>query len=120
MQAIELGIKTKKVVYRGEKCYKILSFTCYDHDDKRLPNDYFKDFPYCYKDCDVFVIKTNDSELASDIDRCFSFEVGDYVPKDKLEKALEVVKVCGEKLHNLNVKIKEMKKEWKGTEEFKI
>jgi hypothetical protein len=120
MQAIELGIKTKKVVYRGLKCYKILDFTCYEDNDVRLPSDYFKEYPFCFKDDDEFVLGTNDKSLINEWGNDYSFKVGDYIPKEKFEKVIEAVKVCGEKLHNLNVKIKEMKKEWKGIEEFKI
>lgn len=120
MKAIELTIKAQKVVHRGVKCYKILEFTCYEAEDERLPQGYFKDYPFCYREGDEFVIGTNDKMLMNQWDECYCFKVGNYVSKDKFEKALEVVKVCGEKLHNLNVKIKEMKKEWKGTEDFKI
>jgi hypothetical protein len=120
MQAIELMVKAKKVVYRGEKCYKILDFTCYENTDTRLPDEYYKKYPFCFKEDDEFVIGTNDDSFGCTWDGYFSFKVGDYIPKDRFEKVLEIIKVCGEKLHNLNVKIKEMKKEWKGTEEFKI
>jgi hypothetical protein len=113
MQAIELGIKTKKVVYRGEKCYKILDFSCYDICDKRLPTSYFTEYPFCFKDEYVFVVAVSNNDV-------WQFEVGDYINKVEFEKALDAIRVCGEKLHNLNLTIKEMRKEWNGEQEFKI
>jgi len=123
MQAIELGIKTQKIVYRGEKCYKILSFAYYNFNDERLPKDYFAEFPFCFEDDGQFIIRTNDKSLVKYSvygENIYCFKVEDYIPKDEFEKILEIVKYCGEKLHNLNIKIREMEKEWNGTEEFKI
>jgi len=126
MQAIELGIKTKRVVYRGEKCYKILEYSCYDLEDDRLPLSYFEEFPFCFIGYDgEFVVATNDKSLTdkspNEHDKNnYIFEVGDYISKDDFEKLMEAIKYCGEKLHNLNVKIKEMRAEWKGNEDFKI
>jgi hypothetical protein len=127
MKAVELGIKTKKVVYRGEKCYKILSYGCYELEDDRLPHRYFENFPFCFVGCDdEFVVVTNDKSIAGKSDSLYSeddnyiIEVGGLVPKEEFEKLVKIVRVCGEKLHTINQEIKEMKKEWQGEEEFKI
>jgi hypothetical protein len=114
MQAIELGIKTKKVVYRGEKFYKILSYGCYEVDI--LPFEYFKQFPYCF-DADgefmVVVASNRDEDV-------YELRVGDIIPQDEFEKMFKVIKYCGRKLHEINEKIREIRKEWNGEQEFKI
>lgn len=124
MNAVELGIKTKRVVQKGIKCYKILDFSCYNIDDDELPIKYFNEFPYCFEECDQLVIVTNDKGLpkcdCEEFNGLYHFGVDDYIDKDTFEKALEIIKVCGHKLHTINQEIKEMKKEWFGEEEFKI
>lgn len=113
MQAVELGIKTKRVVYRGEKCYKILDFSCYNIEDDRLPHSYFAEFPYCFEDDGKLVVIVGNTNS-------YQYEIGDYVDKDEFEKNLKVIQYCGEKLHNINQGIKQMRLEWQGIEEFKI
>jgi exonuclease VII small subunit len=46
--------------------------------------------------------------------------VGDIIEQEEFEKMMKVVKYCGEKLHNINQEIKEIKKTWQGDEVFKI
>jgi len=115
MKAVELGIKTKKVVYKGKKFYKILEFGCYGFDD--LPFEYFDQYPFCFKadvDGAVVIFAGNKDEDAWEIN------VGDLLDIECFDKILKIIRHCGHKLHDINLKIKEIKKEWHGEEEFKI
>jgi hypothetical protein len=117
MQAIELGIKTRKVVDHGEKMYKILGFSCYNLLD--LPAQYLKNYPFCYENDRRLWIITNDKELQSNVD-VMVLEIGDLIFQYEFDKLMKVIRVCGAKLHNINLEIKEMKKEWSGEQEFNI
>ena len=113
MQAVTLGIKTKKVVSRGEKFYKILAFSCYEQI--QLPCKYFEEFPYCSQVDNILVVVTGNKPEDS-----YVFKVGDLVPEKDFQKALKIIKHCGEKLHVINEEIKQIKKDWKGIEDFEI
>ncbi len=124
-QAVGLGIKAKKLISRGEKVYKILSFSCYNLEDDELPHSYFKEFPYCFEFDDTLVVVTNDKEFIENSfvktkENSCAYEVGDYVPQDEFEKLMKILKVCGEKLHKINQEIKELRKTWNGTEDFEV
>jgi hypothetical protein len=121
-----LYLRTKKVVYRGEKVYEILDFSCYNLEDDALPHKYFEEYPYCFEIDGQFVIVTNDKEFVSESpnyngkENSFIFEVGDYIQQENFEKLLKILRVCGEKLHNINQEIKVMRLEWKGKKDFEI
>ncbi len=111
--AVELFLRTKKVVYKGEKGRKILAYSCYGVDD--LPYEYFDKFPYCVVvDGELGVVVSNNN------DDNIKIVVGDIIPEDVFQDMIKTIKHCGEKLHNINQRIKTLKAEWKGEEEFKI
>jgi hypothetical protein len=112
MQAIELGIKTKKVVFRGEKCRRILDFSCYEIDE--LPFKYFDENPFCFKSEQGAL-----TVIYSDTTCCDLYK-GDIVSEKDFHRAIRTIIFCGHKLHLIDEEIKTLKKEWQGEEEFKI
>jgi hypothetical protein len=113
MQAKVLKLKVKKVIDRGEKYYKLLSFECYK--EYELPHKYFDKYPYCYMEDNLVFVNISNKE-----DDNYAFKLGDFVDEATFDKLIKVLRVCGEKLHNLNQEIKQLKVEWKGEEEVKI
>jgi len=113
-QAIGLKIDTKKIVYRGQKFYEVKGYSCYESE--RLPVKYFEQFPYCFNADDNFlaVVSSNND------DDCYEVRVGDLIPQEDFERMLKIVRHCGEKLHKINMEIKEIKKGWNGQESFEI
>jgi len=124
-QAIGLKLSAKREVCKGTKYYKILSFSCYDLDSDELPHVYFEKYPYCCETEGMLMVATNDKEYVeksaskASIDCCV-YKVGDLIPQDEFDKLLKILHVCGEKLHDINISIKEMRSEWQGVEEFNI
>jgi len=113
MQAKELSIKVKKIVFRGDRYYKVDNISCFSHEE--LPLKYFECFPYCAMCCSgLSVVSSNN------VKDNYYITVGDIIEQEEFEKMMKVVKYCGEKLHNINQEIKEIKKTWQGDEVFKI
>jgi hypothetical protein len=115
MQAVGLSIKTKKVVYRGIKAYKVVGFSCYE--EANLPFEYFDEYPYCIEYKGDLVIITNDKSFKNG--GC-AISVGDIILTDDFDKIMSVLRYCGKKLHDINEHVKQAEAEWKGEEEFVI
>jgi len=110
-QKTDLIIKAKKVVYRGEKFWEILAFSCYDVEE--LPIKYFETMPVFFKDKDRFVVAYTNGE-------CLEFKVGDLVGAREFARATRTIRFCGHRLHLINDDIKELKKLWVGQETFDV
>jgi hypothetical protein len=117
VSAVKLSIKAKRVVSRGVKCYQVTELSSYGEEE--LPIVYFEQYPYCIYSEDMLEIVTNDKHPVFEGGGC-TLRVGEVVPEYYFDKILEVVRVCGNKLHNINELIRLNTQEWKGEEEFTI
>jgi len=104
-------ISAKRVVYKGEKFWEILSFSCYDYDE--LPFKYFETLPICAKDKDKFVVIYSDEQ-------CLEFKVGDLISDESFRRLIRTIKFVGHKLHLIMLEIAKLKQQWIGEETFDI
>jgi len=105
-----LKIETKKIVVDGKKCRKVKKIDSLYIDD--VPTDYLKVYPNCFMvDEGVFIVMS-DKNMAHEIVEGYTY------PESYFQKILDLLGKCGDNLHNVNQKIKELKKGWNGAEIF--
>ena len=108
---INLALKANRVVYRGEKYWKILEFSAYEGEE--LPFKYFDELPVCFK------IKGKLEIHYSDV-TSIRLGVGGLISDKEYRHVVRVLRFCGKKLHLINEDIKKIKAEWTGEEEIII
>jgi len=109
---MSIKIKTEKVVERGIAKRKILAIEgVIPHDE--LPSKYLETYPFAYmaQRTDSLALLTGGLEYS---------DIEGTMEEVKFQKSLEVLKVCGERLHEINQKIKALKDTWNGEETFVI
>jgi len=105
---MSIKIKTEKIVERGVAKRKILAIEgVIPHDE--LPAEYLLLFPYSYMDRQILRIWG-----------CGCLNVDGVMEEVEFQKSLNGLKICGERLHSINQKIKALTQTWKGEETFII
>lgn len=111
---MSMKIKVEKVFHRGEPRVKILEIKglCYEN----LPKEYV-DFPpntrfYTAGQPYVFV------EMGPG--RNSKYCVGDLLQPQEFETLMNNLAICGNRLKEINDKVREMKKTWNGVKEYSI
>lgn len=111
-----LQIKTEKVVKRGIRFRRILSIEGDRLCD--LPFKYERGFPHC----GVVTYNGNNilSVIGSETNESYLIGVGEDVPEWLFQKIPPIIRESGDRLHKINEKIKQIKLEWNGKEDFEI
>lgn len=101
-----ITITTEKLVYKGERFRKIVKVEgCLTEDE--LPIEYLSKGKYI-KPC-----KDGEGII------CFSevdLRSGTRVSEEEFRKSVSEIKECGQRLHDINTRIKELEESWKGME----
>ena len=130
---MSIKLEIEKVVIRGERLIKLISINMLR--EKQLPSEYLEEGPYIRMaiygmDCitNLFSSKTQISFLVKGIDgqRRFLGEenLGLYdevlFSPEEFTKFCEFLKKCGQRLHEINKRLREENKKWKGTSTIEI
>ncbi len=112
---MQLKIQTKKVVVDGKKFRKIISVQGLDVCS--LPTEYLKGYPNV-----VYVSEGKFKLLEVRIKEGESLDLmqGKTFPESYFQKVYGLIKQSGDRLHEINIKINELRKEWHGKEDFEI
>lgn len=116
-----LVIKTDKVVYRGMKCRRILKIE--GQTIRKMPFRYVNGLPRC--SVETVVDEKTGKEISGIVAQGkdkeeFIMAEGELVPEFYFQKVLPVIQEAGHRFYVINQKIKQVKAEWNGEEEFKI
>lgn len=106
-----ITIRTEKLVKKGVAFRKILEIKAITYEE--LPSEYIGGYPYCYKRDDgkeLYVVSNWHRSLFVDNNYKESF----------FQEMLETITTCGKRLQEINVKVKELEKNWVGEETFYI
>jgi len=106
-----IKIKTEKVVEKGIAKRKILAIEGVIPYDE-LPNEYLQTHPY------AFLQHYTDGQIL--LRGCGCANISDTMEEVEFQKSLNGLKICGERLHEINQKIKALKETWNGEETFII
>ena len=109
---MSIKIKTEKVVEKGIAKRKILAIEGVIPYDE-LPTEYLQAYPYAY-----LQQYTDRQILLIGGARCA--DIRDTMEEVAFQESLNGLKTCGEKLHEINQKIKALKETWNGEETFII
>jgi hypothetical protein len=116
-----LAISTAKVVYRGLKYRRILKIE--GQTLRKMPFRYVNGLPRC--SVEVAVDEKTGKEYRGIVvfgknKEDFVMVEGEFVPEFYFQKVLPVIREAGHRFYVINQKIKQIKAEWNGEEEFKI
>jgi len=112
-----LIVKTKKILHKGKPCFRIVSFKGLKHEE--LPSKYTESSPYCF-------VQNNGSLFveALDIAKQLNFRAtvkpGQILERDNFYNMIKLLKLCGNKLHEINKENRAKYKDWKGFVSYKI
>ena len=109
---MSIKIKTEKVVEKGIAKRKILAIEGVIPYDE-LPVKYLQTYPYAYTHQGM-------TRPHIQISGCGCANISGVMEEVEFQKALEGLKICGERLHGLNQEIKALKETWNGEETFII
>ncbi len=132
---MSIKLEIEKVVRFGEHWVKIISYEMMGNLD--LPNEYkFGDGPAIYKDAegDLRIKKTNKDFVFHLLPgtvhsyKVQSAEKSNYInprkhglmKKEDFELLVQHCKRCGQRLHEINKRLREENKKWKGTSTIEI
>jgi len=109
---MSIKIRTEKIVEKGIAKRKILAIEGVIPYDE-LPTEYLQASPY------AFLQQYTDRQiLIMGVVGCA--DISDTMEEVEFQKSLNGLKVCGERLHEINQKIKALKETWNGEETFII
>lgn len=109
-----IRIKTEKVVNKdGIPCRKIVNIEGVIQL-KDLPQEYIGGFHFRGNSSQEIDFRNVPEKMGGDM------YIGNTYPEQHFQTALTSMKVCGQRLHEINLKIAEAKKTWNGDETFII
>jgi hypothetical protein len=115
-----IKIKVKKQVNRGQKMLEVIKIDGVMKKDN-LPIEYLQDGVCCYyidEDSCSYIkkyIKAYDEKGKS-----YSLMEKGWYSEQQFNETLEVIRRAGDRLHEINKKIKQLKEEWNGEIEIII
>lgn len=113
---MSMKIYTEKIVLRGEKYRKVLGFEGVLEKDK-LPKEYTISYPRV-------VLETFCGEkylvILDEKGRRYSMYSDRHYKEDEFQEMLKAMEKAGEKLYEINKKVKELEEVWRGEETFII
>lgn len=108
--AIKLTVE-RHVKSNGEKGYIVKSFDLLS--ENKLPSMYLNAKPNCYK-------TTWPTRIILDGEKWKEIKVGDFLTVEELQDVIAFLRVCGNRLREVNKKLEKMREEWNGIERFEI
>ena len=102
-----IEIYAEKVVERGVRKLKVMGFDALDYS--QLPEEYTAGYPNAYKQSRALLVIFADKN-----DKNEGFCVGAQYSEAEFNKGIELLRKCGQRLHEINLKIKEETKDWEG------
>lgn len=113
---MSIKIKMKKEVIDGKKGWRIMSIDGV-HIYAELPSEYKEDGTRFWRSGNrcITVVST---DVSTDVNN--EIYIGNWYPELKINDALEYYRQAGQRLHEINLKIKKLKEEWQGEETFVI
>ena len=112
-----IEITTEKVIVRGVPHRRIKNVVALERE--QLPTNYLENGWRCYMVRDspwpYLRIMMPSYETA-----CEHLTIGNVYKEEWFQKLLQMVKQCGDRLHEINKEIAELKKTWVGDEAFLI
>lgn len=111
-QSHPLMIEAKKVVVHFDMMRRVVKFQAMKKEN--LPKEYILgEKPFCFRDDNV--LRVVHRSIVQ-----FSIRKNDLLYEDEYQELIELLKQCGENLHNILEASKEERKNWKGTEVVEI
>ena len=106
-----MEFRFKKILYRGEQRLKFIGFKDVK-DFHCLPMEYTSAYPKMYKNSEthLFIAKQDGDSI--------NLDVGDEILKEQFNKIMSLICECGDRLHEINEKLKKQNENWKG--EFNV
>lgn len=109
---MSISITVEKAVNsNGVKGFIIKDFNLLDRE--KLPAMYLNKKPCCYKG--YWPVR-----LVVDGEKYQEIKKGDFLTVEEWQNLLAYLRVCGDRLHKINEKLTQMRKEWQGEEKFDI
>lgn len=114
---MKLRIETRKVVnnFTGKKERKILKIEALDYDN--LPEEYLSGYPHIISGKDIknvgLLVESSKTEY-------FSLVEKHVYAEGLFQKLMGIIRQSGDRLHEINLRHKELRKEWNGKEDFEI
>jgi hypothetical protein len=106
-----MEFRFKKILDRGDQKVKFIGFNGV-LDYHSLPREYTSTYPRMYKRSESCIgIYTGDG--VSTISN-----IGDNISREHFDKIISLIRECGDRLHEINKKLKKQNENWKG--EFSV
>lgn len=108
-------VETQKVVDRG-RAGRIISGVEALYEEE-LPLEYMKGTPRCWKEEEEEGTILRVREEGYSVHRLV---IGRWYSEDDFQKMLEKLRLCGTRLHEINLRVNQLKETWVGEETFVI
>jgi hypothetical protein len=113
-------IKTEKLIpASGVPSRKIISWEGVLYWDN-LPAEYKEQGPHCYYEWAIMASSKERKRISFSLSSIKTLIWNDTISESEFQRTLSYMRECANRLHEINSKIRELKKTWVGEETFEI